>query len=227
MNVLESVGGPRERIRAQMASQFALSDVTAPVVVALDLRGKGISRASGLADAEFHHDGQITKRPVRAMTLSALAPRDGEVLWDLGAGSGSISVEWCLSAPMCQAVAVEQHSTRVANIRSNITDFGLERRMQVHEGSTLDLLGQLPDPDAVFIGGGANADLLDRLWDRITEGTRLVINSVTLETEALLIARHQSFGGTLMRLEISDAGALGSMRGWNASRPVVQWSVTR
>jgi len=227
MTILEALGGPREKLRVQKASNYALTDVTAPVAVALQLRGRGMSRASGLPDDAFHSDGQITKRPVRAMTLSALAPRDGEILWDLGAGSGSISVEWCLSAPDCKAFAVERQAKRVANITRNIADFGLEQRMQVHQGTTLELMATLPDPNVVFIGGGATAEVLDQLWDRLPLGARLVVNSVTLETEALLINRHQEHGGQLMRLAISEVGPLGSMRGWESARPVVQWSVTR
>ena len=177
-----------------------------------------------MPDESFTHDGQITKRPVRALTLSALAPRADEVLWDIGAGSGSISVEWCLAGG--KSVAFEQHEGRVVNITQNIDDFGLSHRLQVVEGVAVDQIIDRPLPDAVFIGGGARQPLLDALYKILPVGTRLVINGVTLETEVLLANAHADKGGTLMRFDIAQATPLGPMRGWTAARPIVQWSVT-
>lgn len=225
LTVCEALGGPRERLR----DGADWPDIAAPVAVALDgaelPRGAGLPRASGLPDALFHHDGQITKRPVRALTLSALAPRPGEVLWDIGGGSGSISVEWALAGG--RAFAIEARAGRAANIRANAEDFGLSHRITVIEGRAPEALTALPPPDAVFVGGGGSAALHEALWNGLPPGTRLVANAVTLETEALLASLHASHGGSLIRIDLAEAAPLGGFRGWQAARPVVQWSVTR
>ncbi len=223
--VMEKMGGPDQRVCQTTALGFDLSDIAAPVAVAVALpAGVGLSRASGLPDDTFAHDGQITKRPIRALTLSALAPRPGELLWDIGAGSGSVSVEWCLAGG--RAIAFEQREARVENIRRNIEDFGLTQSMTVLHGRASDLIAVQPLPDAVFIGGGGNAALFDRLFNLLPKGTRLVANGVTLETESLLATLHATKGGDLLRIELAQAAPLGTMRGWQPARPVVQWSVT-
>jgi len=228
LTIMEALGGPRQRIRETQAARYGLTDVAHPVSVAVKARGgAALPRASGLPDDLFAHDGQITKRPIRALTLSALAPRPGAHLWDLGAGSGAISVEFCLAAPGTTASAVERRAERAANIRENARRFGLEHRLAVVEGTSLDLLDDLPDPDVIFVGGGASEALLAALWSRMEPGTALVTNAVTLETEALLMAWHGDRGGQLLRVEISQAAPLGSMRGWDRARPVLQWSITR
>ena len=226
MTVLEALGGPNQRIRHTSAEAFALADITAPVAVAIEITaGRGLSRASGLDDALFAHDGQITKRPVRALTLSALTPHAGEVLWDIGAGSGSISVEWCLSGG--RAVSFELRPDRAINIRANADKFGIDHRLTCIEGPAAESLVGHPIPDAVFIGGGGNAALFDQLWQILPIGTRIVANGVTLETESLLAQQHAQRGGSLLRIDLATAAPLGRMRGWDASRPVVQWSVIR
>jgi precorrin-6Y C5,15-methyltransferase (decarboxylating) len=182
-----------------------------------------LPRASGLSDDLFIHDGQITKRPMRALALSALAPRVGEMLWDLGAGSGSISVEWCLAGG--RAVAVERKGERAANIVRNAESFGLTHRLTLVEGDHHHL-PDLPKPHAVFVGGGADAALIERLWAMLSPGVRVVIHAVTLETEALLLDAHARLGGDLLRIELAQVAPLGRMRGWTP-RPVVQWSVVR
>ena len=228
LTVLEALGGPRERLRSATTEGFDLSDIAAPVAVAIDAQGApGLPRASGLPDDLFVHDGQITKRPVRALTLSALAPRPGELLWDIGGGSGSISVEWALSAPGARALAIEPRAERAANIRANADSFGLAHRIEVVEGSAPDALRTLPSPDCVFVGGGGSEALLHWLWETLRPGTRLVANAVTLETEALLSKWHSDKGGHLLRVELSEVAPLGRMRGWDRARPVTQWSVTR
>ena len=223
--VLEALGGPRERVRPATAAGFSVEGIASPVALAIEARGDGLPRASGLPDALFATDGQITKRPIRALTLSALAPRQGEFLWDLGAGSGSISVEWCLAGG--RAVAVEQHGTRADNIRENAARFGIDHRLRVIEGDSAALIDSLPAPDAVFVGGGLNEALFRRIWAILRPGARLVANTVTLETEALVIALQAELGGSLMRAEIATAAPLGGLRGWQPARPVVQWSVVR
>ncbi len=228
LTIMEALGGPRERIRETPASQCNFDDIAHPVTVGLHALGaRALPRASGLPDELFAHDGQITKRPIRALTLSALAPRPGEHLWDLGAGSGSISVEFCLAAPGATASAVETRTDRNENIRENARRFGLDHRIETTLGRSLDLLDALPDPDVIFIGGGAKQELLSALWERMHPGVSLVVNAVTLETETLLTNWHGEKGGHLLRVDISEVGPLGTMRGWDRARPVLQWSVTK
>jgi len=225
LHVLESLGGPQERVRAATAAGFALTDVAAPVAVAIAARGQGQPTGFGLPDDAFAHDGQITKRPIRAITLSTLAPRPHQRLWDLGAGSGSISVEWCLAGGFASAVEVKP--SRAETIRANAARFGVEHRLQVVTGAALAHLQALPPPQAVFVGGGGDGALHAALWPVLPVGTRLVANAVTLDSEALLVALHAARGGSLMRIDVAVAEPLGRMRGWQAARPVVQWSVVR
>ncbi|WP_440639003.1 precorrin-6y C5,15-methyltransferase (decarboxylating) subunit CbiE [Bradyrhizobium sp. PUT101] len=223
---LAALGGPRERIDQHRADLFAADIAGNLVAVAVEARGgQGISRSSGLSDDLFVHDGQITKRPVRALALSALAPRPGERLWDVGAGSGSISVEWGLCGGT--ATAIEQREDRAANIRSNAAAFGLAHRIVIVSGKAPEALAALEPPDAVFIGGGLDSAMFDAVWARLSPGARLVAHSVTLETEALLGELHQRHGGELMRVELAHAAPLGRYRSWEATRPVVQWSAVR
>ncbi len=226
LTVLERLGGPSERVRTTQADGFALT-CAAPVAVAIDgadlPRGFGLPAVPGRADALFTHDGQITKSPIRALTLAALAPRAGEVLWDIGGGSGSVAVEWALAGG--RAVTVEPRADRIATIRANIDAFGLGGRVTVIEGSAPEALPS-DTPDAVFVGGGASQALLEALWARLPPGARLVANAVTLETESLLTRWHADHGGRLLRIDIAEAAPLGRMRGWTPARPIVQWSVT-
>lgn len=225
--VMEALGGPRERIVKSEPEAIVTMEFSAPVVLAVEAQGRGIPRASGLPDALFDHDGQITKRPIRALTLSALAPRGGEVLWDIGTGSGSVAIEFLLAAPGSLAVAVEADAARAARALRNAEAFGLLHRFTVLQARAPEALDRLPPPDAVFVGGGASAALLDRLWPLMPAGARLVMNAVTLETEALLYDAQTRFGGSLLRIDLAEMGPLGSRRGWEPSRPVVQWSVQK
>lgn len=222
---LSALGGARERVRQHRADSYTAEPGESLITIALEARGsQGLARSSGLADDLFVHDGQITKRPMRTLALSALSPRPGEMLWDIGAGSGSISVEWALWG---SAIAVEARDDRVANIHRNAAAFGLAHRMTVIQGTAPDVLAGLDTPDAVFIGGGLDGTLFDAVWLRLAVGTRLVAHSVTLETEALLAELHQRHGGELMRVEIAHAAPLGRYRSWEASRPIVQWSAIK
>ena len=223
---LAALGGPRESIDQHRADLFAGDIAGNLVVVAMQAQGgQGISRSSGLSDDLFLHDGQITKRPVRALALSALAPRPGERLWDVGAGSGSISVEWGLCGGT--ATAIELREDRAANIRSNAAAFGLAHRIVIVSGKAPEALAALDSPEAVFLGGGLDGAMFDAIWARLSPGARLVAHAVTLETEALLGELHQRHGGELMRVEIAHAAPLGRYRSWEAARPVVQWSTAR
>ncbi|MBW6529667.1 precorrin-6y C5,15-methyltransferase (decarboxylating) subunit CbiE [Sphingomonas sp. RRHST34] len=227
VTVLEALGGARERVRTTSAAAGDLDDVAHPVALAIAVAGDGrvMPRASGLADDWFAHDGQLTKRPQRALALSALAPRAGKLLWDIGAGSGSIAIEWLLAHPRTAAVAIERDPVRAARARVNADSLGVDR-LRLVEGAAPGVLAELPLPDAVFVGGGLCDALLDWLFDSLPTGTRLVAHAVTLESEALLAARHAQHGGALLRVELAEAAALGTRRGWRASFPIVQWSVT-
>ncbi|MDW4496476.1 precorrin-6y C5,15-methyltransferase (decarboxylating) subunit CbiE [Sulfitobacter sp. D35] len=227
VTVMESLGGPQERLEDFIARDQFAREFSHPVCAAIDVRGSGavLQCCSGIADDFFDTDGQITKRPVRALTLSALAPRPRERLWDIGGGSGSIAIEWLLSDPTTQAVCVEVRADRAERIAGNAARLGVDR-LAIVEGAAPEALTDLPDPDAVFIGGGLSEALLEVLFDRLPPGTRLVANAVTLESEALLARSQSARGGTLLRIELSEAAPLGSRTGWRAAYPVVQWSVT-
>jgi len=225
LHVLEALGGPRERVRSARADALDFADIAHPVAVAVECAGAGqaLPCVSGLPDVLFDHDGQITKRPIRALTLSALAPRAGETLWDLGAGSGSIAIEWLLAHPANRALGIEADVTRAERARTNARTLGVDR-LEMVIGRVPDALPAGPMPDAVFIGGGLSQGLLEALWARLPGGTRLVANAVTLESEALLALWHGEKGGTLLRIELAQAAPLGRRHGWRASYPVVQWS---
>jgi precorrin-6B C5,15-methyltransferase / cobalt-precorrin-6B C5,C15-methyltransferase len=225
ITVLARLGGPHERVwslEPTRLDQFIIG----PVAVAIEARDPGLPRASGLPDDLFDHDGQITKRPVRALTLSALAPRPGELLWDIGAGSGSIGIEWLL-AGSARVEALEADPTRAARARGNVEAFGLSHRHRLTEARAPEGLEGLPRPDAVFIGGGASEELLTALWTLIPVGTRLVMNAVTLETEALVLDWSARHGGTLLKIALSEPAAIGRKRAWRSALPILQWSVTR
>ena len=227
--ILESLGGPHERIRSTRAADFSLGDVDPLNVVALEVEASAgariLARGVGLADSLFEHDGQITKREIRAVTLSSLTPRRGELLWDVGAGSGSVGIEWMLSDPSLRAVAIEQRADRAARIRRNAAAFGVPG-LEIVEGGAPDALAGLPAPDAIFIGGGARLSL-DAAITALRPGGRLVVNAVTLQTEALLIARHAALGGELVRIALSRATAVGGESAWRPAMPITQWLWTK
>lgn len=229
MAVAERLGGPAEMLRSIAAQDYDLTDVSAPVAVALEgaalAPGAGLSQVPGRSESAFAHDGQITKSPMRALTLSALAPRRGELLWDIGGGSGSVSVEWCLAGG--RAITIEPRADRIEIILSNIDTYGLSPRMQAVQGTAPEALTGLALPDAVFIGGGGAQALYDCLWELLAPGTRIVANAVTLESETLLTELHARHGGQLLRIDIAEAQPLGRMRGWSPSRPQLQWSGRR
>jgi len=231
MTVLEALGGPRERIRTAEAASFALDSIEPLNTVAIEVesgpQARVLARAAGLADDLFEQDGQITKREIRAVTLSALAPRRGELLWDIGAGSGSIAIEWMLADPAMRAIAVERRTDRAARVRRNAMAFGVPG-LTVIEAAAPEALRGLATPDAIFIGGGGgDSGLMEAATRALRSGGRLVINALTLETEALLLARHAAFGGELVRLAVSRTDSLGGKTGWRAARPVTQWSWTK
>ncbi|MDO5681710.1 MAG: precorrin-6y C5,15-methyltransferase (decarboxylating) subunit CbiE [Propionibacteriaceae bacterium] len=182
--------------------------------------------APGLPDEAYEHDGQLTKRHVRAAALAVLQPTPGELLWDLGAGAGSVGIEWARLHRRNRLVAVERDPERAGRVLRNAHQLGVPD-IDVAVGDALEVIAELPDPDAIFVGGGASADLLDACWARLRVDGRLVVHGVTLETEQLLLDRHAALGGELVQLSVSHAQPLGRRRGWAPARPVVQWSVTK
>lgn len=228
LTVLEALGGADEAHRTARADAFDLKNVNPLNVLALEIESTPDARilplTVGLADHLFEHDGQITKREIRAVTLSALAPRRGELLWDIGAGSGSIGIEWMLAHPSMRAIAVEADSERAARIHRNAAHCGVPG-LVVIEGTAPKALAKLETPDAIFIGGGgSDAGVLDKAIKALRAGGRLVANAVTLEMEALLLGEHNKHGGDLTRIALSRASPVGSMQAWRPAMPVMQWS---
>jgi precorrin-6Y C5,15-methyltransferase (decarboxylating) len=232
VTVLEALGGPRERVRAAPAQGFDLGAIDPLNVLAIEVvaapDARVLARAPGLPDRLFEHDGQLTRRQIRAVTLSALAPQRGELLWDVGAGAGSVAIEWMLADPSMRAIAIEARDDRAARIRRNAAAFGVPGLQVIDGEAPAALAGDLPRPHAVFVGGGASdPGVLDAALQRLAPDGRLVVNAVTLETEALLIARHKALGGDLTRISIERAEAVGTMTGWRPALPVVQWMWTK
>ncbi|UCI09994.1 precorrin-6y C5,15-methyltransferase (decarboxylating) subunit CbiE [Mesorhizobium sp. B1-1-8] len=228
LTVLEALGGPHETLRSARADAFDLENINPLNVLALEIEAtpdaRILSLASGLADHLFEHDGQITKREVRAITLSVLAPRRGELLWDIGAGSGSVGIEWMLAHPSLRTIAIEADPTRAARIRHNAAACGVPGLIVV-EGSAPKALARLETPDAIFIGGGgSDAGVLENAIKALSAGGRLVVNAVTLEMETLLLEQHTKHGGDLIRIALSRASPVGTMQAWRPAMPVMQWS---
>ncbi|MBZ9812823.1 precorrin-6y C5,15-methyltransferase (decarboxylating) subunit CbiE [Mesorhizobium sp. CA7] len=226
--VLEALGGPDEMRRAARADAFDLKNINSLNVLALEIESTPDARilplTVGLADHLFEHDGQITKREIRAITLSALAPRRGELLWDIGAGSGSIGIEWMLAHSSLRAIAIEANAERAARIARNAAHCGVPG-LVVIEGAAPKALAKLETPDAIFIGGGgSDAGVLEQAIKALRPGGRLVANAVTLEMEALLLDQHNRRGGDLTRIALSRAAPVGSMQSWRPAMPVTQWS---
>ena len=226
--MLEQLGGPAERRRVGTAREWAArppGDVDDLNVIAVrylpDERHVAV-----LPDDAFAHDGQITKQTIRAVTLAALAPRPGELLWDVGAGSGSIAVEWCRSGPGCSAVAFERDEQRRKRI---VAQRGRVRRpdRRARRRARSVRLGARP-PSAIFIGGGlTQPGLLDACLDRLPAGGRLVANAVTAESEAVLAQWYSRSGGELRRFQHYQGEPLGGFTGWRPAMPVTQWAVTK
>lgn len=226
LTVFEAMGGPRERVRHATADGFAALDIDPLNTLAIAVAGGGapLALVPGRPDALFAHDGQITRADLRAAALARLAPRPGEVLWDVGAGSGSVGIEWMLAHPANRAHAVERHPDRVARIRLNAAALGVPD-LAVAEGAAPAALAGLPAPDAVFVGGGATgAGVLDACAAALRPGGRLVVSAVTIETQALLIGRFRSQGGRLSTLSTVEADPVGAFHGWRPAMPVTLWS---
>jgi precorrin-6B C5,15-methyltransferase / cobalt-precorrin-6B C5,C15-methyltransferase len=229
MTVLERLGGSHEQLIAGTAATWTQTDLADLNAIAVHCipspHLRPLSRLPGLPDEAYCHDGQLTKREVRAVTLSALVPAPGELLWDVGAGCGSISIEWMRSHPRCRAIAIEK--SRTAFIADNATTLGTPH-LHILEGTAPAILKDLPEPDAIFIGGGVTAEgLLETCWSALKLGGRLVANVVTLEGEQKLYEWHQKLGGTFTRIGIQRTEPIGKFLGWRSLATVTQWAVIK
>ncbi|HLI11217.1 MAG TPA: precorrin-6y C5,15-methyltransferase (decarboxylating) subunit CbiE [Alphaproteobacteria bacterium] len=231
LTVLEHMGGPRERITAGTAKDWRVDGIadlnTVAIACVADEDAPLLPRIPGLPDEAFRHDGQLTKRELRAMTLAALAPVPGQLLWDVGAGCGSVAIEWLRCHPTCRAAAVERDAARRALIADNAAALGVPR-LEIVAGSAPEALASLPPPDAVFIGGGATTpDLFETCWTALRPGGRLVANVVTVEGEQRLAAWRTAVGGALTRIAIARAEPLGPLSGWRPLLPVTQFAAVK
>jgi len=231
LTILEHLGGDRERVISDLARSWANSDVAALNIIAIecsiDADRTPLNRLPGLPESAYYHDGQLTKREVRAITLAALAPMPGELLWDVGAGCGSIGIEWLRSHPRCQAIAIEQHPQRLQFIADNMSALGTPH-LQLVQGKAPAALGDLPTPDAIFIGGGVTVPgLLDTCWAALRSGGRLVVNAVTIEGELQLLQWHHQVGGDLTRIAIQRTQNIGGFLGWKPLNPITQLVVRK
>jgi precorrin-6B C5,15-methyltransferase / cobalt-precorrin-6B C5,C15-methyltransferase len=228
---LEQLGGPAERVSRATAATWAGGAHDRLAIVAFECRAdaeaRPLPRTPGLPDGAFDHDGQLTKREIRAVVLAALAPVPGQLLWDVGAGAGSVGIEWMRIHPTSRAVAVEPREDRRARIATNAEALGVPR-LRIVGGAAPDALVDLPVPDAVFVGGGVSVPgVIDACLAALTTGGRLVANAVTLETEVVLAGWYARVGGTLTRISVQRAEPIGAFTGWRPAMPVTQWSYTK
>ena len=231
LTVLEHLGGEAER-----RIEGAANDWSDPAIADLNLiaieciaepNTPRLSRLAGLPDSAFQHDGQLTKRDVRAITLSRLAPIPGELLWDVGAGSGSIGIEWMRAHPSCRALAIEADEGRQALIEHNRDALGVPG-LQLIRGSAPQALSGLERPDAIFIGGGVTREgVLDTCWAQLKPGGRLIANAVTLQSEVTLMAWRERHGGELTRIHVAQAQPLGEFDTWRQALPITLLDVTK
>ncbi|WP_409434968.1 precorrin-6y C5,15-methyltransferase (decarboxylating) subunit CbiE [Mycobacterium sp. SMC-14] len=226
MVVLGDLGGAAESMLDTTAAAFQ-GPAPRLNIVALELAGPpAYGWVSGLPDQAYEHDGQLTKRDLRAAALARLAPAPGQLLWDVGAGAGSVGIEWMRAHPTCRAVAVEVNDARAQRISENARNLGVPA-LQVVRGAAPQVLVDLPTPDAVFIGGGlSRPGVLTACLAALAPGGRVVAHGVTLETETLLLEAYREHGGELTRIQVEHAAPLGSFTGWTPGRAVTQWALT-
>jgi precorrin-6Y C5,15-methyltransferase (decarboxylating) len=229
--VLEQLGGEHERVSESSADEWGEREADPLHAVGIECVAEPsapvLALVPGLSDDAYESDGQLTKRHVRAITLMALAPTPAALLWDVGAGSGSIAIEWLRAEPTARAVAVERDAVRAERTRANARALGVPR-LDVVMGSAPEALCDLPGPDAIFIGGGLTTmGVIDRCWSALRPGGRIVANAVTLEGERLLAGVRERCGGELVRIEIAHAEPLGTFEAWRGQLPVLQWSASK
>ncbi len=232
ITVLGDLGTDAESRRELVAADAEAAAVAAPrlhlccIEVRRNRTAEGLSRVPGLPDSAYETDGQLTKQLVRASALAHLAPRPGELLWDLGAGSGSIGIEWSRQHPRNRAIAVERDEARASRVRRNADRLGVPD-LEVVIAPHADAIDELPRPDAVFIGGGVSAESIARSWSALRAYGRLVVHAVTVQSEQIVLAAAAEYGGRVIRIATEELEPLGSLHGWKPARPIVQWSVTK
>jgi precorrin-6Y C5,15-methyltransferase (decarboxylating) len=231
LDVFENLGGSSERNTTGSAAIWSNKQCgklnLIAVLCASEATANPLSITPGLPDDAFDTDGQLTKREVRAVTLARLAPLPNQTLWDIGAGTGSIGIEWMRLHPSCSCIAFEAREDRTALILENAVRLGVPN-LKVIQGTAPATFASLRSPDAIFIGGGVGNDhLFDACWAKLSPGGRLVANAVTLHSEASLVARHTLYGGDLMRMMVSRADPIGGSYGWRPMMPITQWTVTK
>ncbi len=231
ITVLEELSGPAERITTGRADSFALDRFSALNTLAIEVatgpQSRTVGLAPGLDDDVYESDGQLTKRDVRAVTIAALAPRQGELLWDIGLGSGAVAIEWLLCHPSLRAIGIEEREDRAARALRNALALGVPD-LEIVTGHAPEALAALAPPDAVFIGGGlTDKGVFDAAWAALRPGARIVANAVTLQSEALLKECFHRHGGELVRIEIMKAGKIGGFHGWRPAMPVTQWRAVK
>ena len=231
IDVFENMGGPSEHNINDLAARWQDRQCGKLNLIAVfctaDTTATPQALVPGLPDDSFDTDGQLTKREVRAVTLARLAPLPNQTLWDVGAGTGSIGIEWMRAHPSCSCIAFEVREDRAARIQENASRLGVPG-LKVVQGTAPAMFADLPSPNAIFIGGGvSNDDLFEACWAKLSPGGRLVANAVTLQSEASLIARHALYGGDLMRMTVSRADLIGGLYGWRPMMPITQWTVTK
>jgi len=231
MTLLARMGGPQEARLDGLAASWDAKDAPDLNVVAVDcVADPGVpllARVPGLPDDAFRNDGQLTKRELRAATLAALAPVPGQRLWDVGAGCGSIAIEWLRAEPRASAIAIERKAERIALIAENVAALGVPE-LEIKQGEAPAALDGLASPDAVFIGGGLGAaGVFETCWNALSSGGRLAANAVTLEGEAALFAWHGQVGGSLTRIAVSRAAPLGGRTAWRPLMPVTQFAAAK
>ncbi|MTD45749.1 precorrin-6y C5,15-methyltransferase (decarboxylating) subunit CbiE [Conexibacter sp. W3-3-2] len=230
--VAERLGAPDERVIRTTAAAFD-EDADPLHLVAVEVRPDHagvplLPRTPGLPDEAYAHDGQLTKRDVRAITLAALAPVPHALLWDVGAGSGSVGIEWCRAEPTARALGFEPDPVRAARARENARTLGVPDRVEIREGRAPDALAQAPGPDAVFVGGAVSVPrVLDAAWSALAPGGRLVANAVTVESEQAVIAARAAHGGRLVRIQLAHADAVGAFTAMRPALPITQWAVRK
>jgi precorrin-6Y C5,15-methyltransferase (decarboxylating) len=228
VTVLADLGGPDEHVAPARGAGGPHSRLA---IIAIECRldpgAAPLPRTPGLPDDAFEHDGQLTKREIRALALAALVPVPGQLLWDVGAGSGSVGIEWMRVHPASRAIAVEPRADRRERIARNAAALGVPN-LAVRAGRAPQALAGLSAPDAVFVGGGVTADgVIQACWDALGPGGRLVANAVTIEGQTVLADWRQRLGGTLTRIGVERAGELGTLTAWRPALPVVQWSIQK
>jgi precorrin-6Y C5,15-methyltransferase (decarboxylating) len=231
MTVLCDLGSFKEARLDATASAFPATAIPRLNLICVQCAPKPstvlLPTVGGLPDDAFEHDGQLTKRDARASALARLAPVPGQILWDVGAGAGSVAIEWARTDPRCRAIAIEKDPTRAARIARNASRLGVPG-VSVFTRAAPEGLAGLPLPHAIFVGGGASVTgVLENCWQALTVSGRIVVHGVTLETEELLSGWHEMLGGELIRMSFERAEPLGSFRGWTPTRAITQWSMTK